>query len=295
MYLLMLLATFMSAIYGYNLSIRPDYDRDIPHKKALAVIYKFTHQHNAAKKVALNAGGGMYSSNGILWLLPGDLIYANNTSGYAGKQALTIEQHSGSEKNEATILVREAEDGAGGTTGSNIMRLGRTLFPDDVMKSKVVCPDKEIDESDVAGTCNPTTDSDNNITGTCCGKAQSYFVSYRILDGRWLNRLNNQVNSDFMWAISKKDYAENIGVVAWDDKKGAWVFTGRIKLYAVYRKDKENYLKGKGPDALYPSAKTNRTQWVLPKRVFDENFFKDPDEGGKNMCANGCLVKIEEI
>lgn len=47
MYLMMLLATFMSAIYGYNLSVRSDYDRDIAKKKAMAVIYKFNHQHVA--------------------------------------------------------------------------------------------------------------------------------------------------------------------------------------------------------------------------------------------------------
>ena len=47
MYLMMLLATFMSAIYGYNLSVRSDYDRDIAKKKAMAVIYKFNHQHAA--------------------------------------------------------------------------------------------------------------------------------------------------------------------------------------------------------------------------------------------------------
>lgn len=47
MYLMMLLATFLSAIYGYNLSARSDYDRDIAKKKAMAVIYKFNHQHVA--------------------------------------------------------------------------------------------------------------------------------------------------------------------------------------------------------------------------------------------------------
>ncbi len=286
MYLLMLLATFMSAIYGYNLSIRPDYDRDIPHKKALAVAYKFTHQHRAAKTIALNAADGGYKdSNGILWLLPGDLIYADKEAANEDKQALIFKQ--GSDKQ--SIPVRKSAEGI----GSNIMRVGRTLFPEDVMVSQVICPSKEIDEDDVVKACTPTTDPSGGVTGTCCGNAQAYFVSYRILDARWLNRLTNQVNSDFMWAISKRDYAENIGVVAWDSSKNAWIFTGRIKLYAVYRKDKEEYLDGMPADTVYPMARTMRTQWVLPKKVFDRNFFVDSK--GHNICDSGCLVKIEEI
>lgn len=289
MYLLMLLATFMSAIYGYNLSIRPDYDRDIPHKKALAVAYKFSNQHRAAKTVALNAAGEAYTSDGLLWLMPGDLIYADGDAAKEDKQALILKQG----EDEHSILVRKADDSTGGTSGSNIMRIGRTLFADDVMVSQVICPDMEIDENNVHKKCSPTTDSEGNVTGTCCGDAKAYFISYRILDARWLNRLTNQVNSDFMWAISKKSYSENIGVVNWDSKQSAWIFTGKIKLYAVYRKDKEAWMADKDADALYPTAKTQRTHWVLPNRVFDRDFFKD--KGGHNMCENGCLVKIEEI
>ena len=45
MYLLILLMTYVSAIYEYNLSVRPDYDRDIARKKASAIFYKFDIQH----------------------------------------------------------------------------------------------------------------------------------------------------------------------------------------------------------------------------------------------------------
>jgi hypothetical protein len=37
--------TYVSAIYEYNLSVRPDYDRDIARKKASAIFYKFDIQH----------------------------------------------------------------------------------------------------------------------------------------------------------------------------------------------------------------------------------------------------------
>ena len=71
MYLLMLLATYMSAIYGYNLSIRPDYDRDVAHKKAAAVVYKFIYQHNAAKKIVLAVQREEYTAT-IPWVQPDD-------------------------------------------------------------------------------------------------------------------------------------------------------------------------------------------------------------------------------
>lgn len=296
MYLLMLLATFMSAIYGYNLSIRPDYDRDIPHKKAMAVLFKFVHQHEAAKKVALNAGDNAYHADGILWLLPGDLVYTDDLAAAEDKQALVFKQGSG-EGSEHYVLVRKATNEAGDTEGENIMRMGRTLFPGSVMASQIVCPSKEIDEDDVEAHCQPTKDSDDNITKTCCGDSRTYFVSYRILDARWLNRLTNQVNTDFMWAITKRRYAENIGVVTWSNSKNSWIFTGRIKLYAVYRKDKEEYMRDKPANTIYPMSRTERTQWVLPNKVFTRDFFKykNGSQIKDDMCDNGCLVKIEEI
>lgn len=293
MYLLMLLATFMSAIYGYNLSIRPDYDRDIPHKKALAVQFKFNHQHSAAKKIALNAGAEVYTGKGIPWMLPGDLIYADTAELNNDKQVLVYKQGG----HEVSIQVRKKKNDVGGTEGDNIMRMGRTLFPSEMMTTQIVCPTKEIDEDDVGVACEPTKDEEGGVTKTCCGDATAYFVSYRILDARWLNRLTNKVNADFMWAVAKKSYAENIGVVNWDNKRNAWVFTGKIGLYAVYRKDKEEFEKTHNGDEIYPTSKRNRTEWVLPNKVFKSDFFKYMKGNSlrNDMCKNGCLVKIEEI
>ena len=53
MYIVILLMTYVAAIYEYNLSVRQDYDRDIMRKKASAVFYKFDIQHTRA----LNAIG----------------------------------------------------------------------------------------------------------------------------------------------------------------------------------------------------------------------------------------------
>lgn len=294
MYLLMLLATFMSAIYGYNLSARPEFDRDIPHKKALAVQFKFTHQHRAVKKVALNAMGKAYEDTlGVLWLLPGTLLYTDAVAANQDRQALILKQQGF----EHSILVRPSRNDVGDVSGSRILHTGRTLFPANIMTSQILCPSKEIDEDDVEPECEPTTDEDGYITKTCCGEAQSYLVSYRILDARWLNRLTNQVNADFLWAVSEKEYAENIGVITWDEHKASWIFTGKIKLYAVYRKDKEEYMRTHDAGDTYPVSRMNHSQWVLPNKVFTRDFFKymDGNTLKNNLCDNGCLVKIEEL
>ncbi len=299
MYLLMLLATFMSAIYGYNLSIRPDYDRDIPHKRALAVQFKFLHQHSAAKKVMLKV---MRKEEGFVetfpfGVLPGDLFYTDDDESKDGKQAIYIKQRAegGSDK---SVLVRKSLNGVGDEEGSNIMRIGQTLYASDVMATQLVCPNKQIDEEDVEAECDVEKTEDGMVTGTCCGKGGGpmYLISYRVLDGRWLNRLTRQVNTDFMWAVSKREYSDNIGVVTWDDRLNSWVFTGKIKLYVVYRKDKEEFIK-EHPNEMYPLSKTNKSEWTMPNKVFKKDFFKymKGNQLKSNLCDNGCIVRIEEI
>lgn len=62
MYLLMLLATFMASIYGYNLSARPDYDRDIAKKKAASIIFKFGYQFKAVRMVIVDIINGNFKA-----------------------------------------------------------------------------------------------------------------------------------------------------------------------------------------------------------------------------------------
>lgn len=293
MYLLMLLATYVSAIYGYNLSIRPEFDRDVAHKKAAAVVYKFTHQHTAAKKVLVNIQRGKFAS--LLWMQPDDLVYTKDTN-EKNEENIVLEYLQGGEKTE--IPLREkGRLGADIVSGENVLSPGRLLLGADMMVSKILCPTEEIDEETVNPKCTSPS-ADGALTGTCCGRdAPSYLISYRKLDARWLNRLTNSVSTDFMWVFDGQSSRNNVGVITWSDKSNAWEFVGRIRLVAVYRKDREKYLEEHKDllDVAYPTSLMNRTLWTMPNKVFTKDFFTDSKGTDKNFCQNGCLFKIEMI
>lgn len=301
MYLLMLLATYVSAIYGYNLSIRPDYDRDVAYKKAAAVVYKTVNQHNAAKSAVLNVQHGdyAYGEPQIPWIQPNDLVYAKSGSGVTGNEKnVVLEYKQGGDK--LSIPVRaKGRLGEAFVDGKNILLPGRLLYDADMMVSKVLCPTNEIDETSATASCtSPTDDTDGSVTGSCCGTSYtSYIVSYRKLDARWLNRLTNSVNSDFMKAFKTEDYRNNVGVITWNEGKGAWEFVGRINLLAVYRKDREKFMEDNhdNPLAMYPWDKMNRTNWTLPKNVFTRDFFTDASGSNTNFCQHGCVFRIDTI
>ena len=97
--------------------------------------------------------------------------------------------------------------------------LGGCFYEKDMMVSKVLCPDKEIDEDTVQPVCTSPTTPEGAVTGSCCGVGgAAYVISYRKLDARWLNRLTNAVSSDFMWIFATQDYRNNVGVITWSEK-----------------------------------------------------------------------------
>lgn len=296
MYLLMLLATYMSAIYGYNLSIRPDYDRDVPHKRAAAVVYKFTHHHNAAKRIVNMVKSGELSGKSLIWLLPNDIIYTKETNAKNEKNIVLTYKQGGY---DVDIPLRaKGRLGADISGGENIMAPGRLLYDSDMMVTRILCPNKEIDDTSVNAACTPEVDPSNPavIKGSCCGTGvASYLISYRKLDARWLNRLTNQVNSDMFWALGKEAYSNNIGVITWNGSN--WEFNGMIRLLAVYRKDKEKFLEDHkdDPAVFYSSSDTNRTYWKMPNTVFKHDFFTNVEGTDKDFCKHGCLFKIETI
>lgn len=295
MYLLMLLATYMSAIYGYNLSIRPDYDRDVAHKKAAAVVYKFIYQHNAAKKIVLAVQREEYTAT-IPWVQPDDLVYAKD-SNEANEKNLVLSYKQADDIRDFPLR-KKGRLGEDITDGRNVLDPGRLLYEKDMMVSKVLCPDTEIDEDTVQPVCTSPTTPEGNVTGTCCGAGgAAYVVSYRKLDARWLNRLTNAVSSDFMWIFATQDYRNNVGVITWSEKSKAWEFVGKINLVAVYRKDREKFLQeNQGAlDIMYPWTQMNRTLWTMPNKVFKKDFFTNAAGTDKDFCKHGCVLKIDTI
>lgn len=287
MYLLMLLATFMSAIYGYNLSVRPDLDRDIPHKKAMAVIYKFLYQHNTVRTFLISRPPS------VDWQQPDDLFY--------GEDDFYLNYKSSLGGDPIKYPLREkGRDGEPlqGDDARDYMQTGRLLYDGDVMATRLFCPEKELYEQNNK-TCKSTDNpaGGGGVVDSCCEKRKKYLISYSKLDARWRNRFTGKISSDFYWAISKQEFKTNIGVVTWKDNR--WNFQGRTKLEASYHDDKEKYYEEQLAAGVpygqieYPSVLKLRTSWILPE-VFDGDFFKDSSD--RDMCKElGCLFRIDEI
>ena len=324
MYLLMLLATFISAIYGFNLSARPDYDRDVPKKKAMAVIYKFLYQDKNAVELAMRINIEKYkdTSYALAWVLPRDRVYAdfNNSKVEKGKNedtTLFYEQplDSGAAPQPFYLrkqLPKNSDDIADGkyALSENYLEVGHRLYDGTEMVTKILCLDREMYEAE-ATNCTPTAMENTEgtvigFTDTCCNQGRNYAISYKKLDSRWVNRIHKGISLDFMNAIVDRDYTDNIGVISWDPEitpragcgddngiKGRWVFRGKINFYPVFAEEEmewEAEHSEEGKKAFYPGELKNRATWIMPISVFPENFFTNKD--GEPICELGCLVKI---
>ncbi len=302
MYLLMLLATFMASLYGYNLSARPDYDRDMARKKAAAVIYKFIIHHNTLKKVGIDINLGVYEAEGIDWVLPNDLFYTDfdDSSAQDNEDIHTFLASGGDKK----MIYLRAHDKKGSLNpgGRDYLNVGRQMYDGSEMASKILCLDKQMNEPD-SKNCTPATDADGNITGTCCDLAKGgrFLVSYKKLDARWINRVNGDVSLDFISALNKKQYYERLGVIHWgkgtESNKDGWIFKGKINFIPVFADDMEKWDQehaDAGRDS-YPVERRNRSYWEMPTWIFDEHFFKDKE--GNDLCSKQqpCIFKIESF
>jgi hypothetical protein len=325
MYLLMLLATFISAIYGYNLSARPDYDRDVAKKKAMSVVYKFLFQEKNAVALLGRVNRGTYKGTdyALEWAMPGDLIYADydnsQVSKYNEDTTLFYKQSLGGASSQPFYL-RKAPGASSkvdnvtisaGKEADDYLEAGRRLFDGSEMVTKVVCLD-EVMYKPGAKLCEPTPKMDPTGTeiigyvNTCCNRGFNYVVSYKKLDSRWVNRIHTGISLDFMNSVVDRDYTDNIGVIHWDgDKKckasgggedtGCWTFQGKINFLPVFAEDMEewesHHINEDGTRQYYPAELRNRSTWDLPKNVFDRHFFKN--KNGRNICELGCLFKVK--
>lgn len=305
MYLLMLLATFMASIYGYNLSARPDYDRDIARKKAAAVVFKFTIQHNAIRKILIDISiGGYKAADGadIPWSLPGDVFYADFDAPNVQDNEdihLFIKQDG----NDEHLIYLRAKNNRNqlNPDGRDYLMAGRQVYDGSEMATKIICVDKALNETD-SKYCVSSADADGNITDSCCnmkGLGGRYIISYKQLDARWVNRITGDVSLDFVQAINKKLYYDNIGVIRWrrpiGGTKEAWQFKGKINFLPVYADDLEKWNQEHNNAVNYPVEHRNRSEWTLPDWIFKQDFFEG--KNGDLICdANRpCLFKIQSF
>ena len=289
MYLLMLLATFLSSIYGYNLSARSDYDRDIPRKKAMAVLFRFSRHHAFVHNLAAKVNAD--PSEAPSYVLPEDIVYASDID----NNKLTY---------KSVIAGNFTKD------ISNEIELGRKLYPKEEMTSKIICLDRHMACTDdehshdlcigpdgnkgKARMCEfPTDPADPTIaTGSCCHSAKGgrYIVSYRIIDARWTDRVYNSLNFDFWRAIEEREFLDNMGIITKMDD-GKWRFRGKMNFLPTYEFEKYAWERDESTRVEpFPVVKKYRTEWILPDSIFDEDFFKN--YAGVNMCDKGCIFTI---
>ncbi len=150
MYLLMLLATYLAALSQFNLSARPDYDRDVQLKKAMATVSKFLDQHNAAysvlKKVSVGDYGGRTTpDNGIAYMLPDDLLYVNNEEASGDNDNINLFYYQKFTNSNEVIYLRETDNSlTPNSYGMKELRFGKKLYNKDEMVSRVICLDNNM-------------------------------------------------------------------------------------------------------------------------------------------------------
>lgn len=304
MYLLMLLATFMSAIYGYNLSARPEYDRDIVRKKALAVLNRFNEQHRYVEALMARLGDSTVNPGEPQYILPDDVAMGGKDVDNPNNKYLMIYKQNHELANEDYEFYLKKIEGE--STSGNHMPMGRKLYPGDEMATKIVClktrlycsEGTEYDcDGNVAESCDvPVDESDpanRTITGTCCksggASGGKYLVTFKTLDAKWLSRISGKTSMDFMEALQSREYIENIGIINWENE--AWKFQGKLRFLPSYEEAKLEWEDHHEDHEYFPSNEKNKTDWILPS-FFDEEFFV---VDGINLCEKGCLFHIEEF
>jgi hypothetical protein len=319
MYLLMMLATFVSAIYGFNLSVRPDYDRDIMRKKAVSMLYRFNYQVHIASRIItkIEVYNQLDGENYEFGIQPGDEIYAS------GDAELTYKQGN----SEHAFLVQGSDTSE--QRSLHLLPEGRVLYDSDEMYSRIYClpynaaakkfydindydghyhaqATEDFDEEgnpivdapphDGVQNCVSSVDEEGGLTGSCCRKnSHRYLIAFRKMDARWVNRLTNYVNYDFQRAIIEYPFTENIGYVYRQNNQ--WHFEGRVRLLAAYIDDMRAWAASHQHETniakrMFPLKMRNKTTWDLPVGFFTDDFFR---VNGEDYCANGCLIKIKQI
>lgn len=180
MYLWVVLATFISLLYGYNLTVRPDLDRVHAETKASVFIAKLRAQDNAFRTFLLTnpsavAPGLEFNGDDGIWQ------YTEKTS--SGGQS--------SDPQEADLIEMYGKV-------KNFTPMG--FEPSNDAQSRVYCLDDDGAWTTMAGT------------EACSSLSKVYLVSWRPINKRWMNRTLGVPNTDFMKALSQTTgYGDSLG------------------------------------------------------------------------------------
>lgn len=208
MYLWVVLATFITVLLSYNLSVRPDMDRAFAETKASVVIAKFKALHNGVKDY-LNSQAPEKTGQARVTYYPGTGV---NVSTPEGSQAssLTVDDI----RNYLPVGYIKADETLDDI--ANITGGGKIV-------SKVFC----FDEGETSIQCT------SGVDGSCCSNecitddncSSIYVVSFTQMPTRWINKISNMPNADMMGALTHiRGYGKDIGYT--DIKNGKVILSG---------------------------------------------------------------------
>lgn len=201
MYLWVVLATFITILYSYNLSVRADLDRIHAETKAGVVIAKFRAQHNAVKEY-LNSQAPDKTGQSRVTYFPGDGFNSTTGADFA---------KDGSES-----------EGAANYIGEVAKYLPVGYETDSSTVSKVFCLKD-------GNSSSPQCSSGGG--GSCCSDEYMgiYVVSFRDIPSRWFNKKTGMPNADLLGAmVHSSGYGNSIGYL--DKIDGKLAISGGMKL-----------------------------------------------------------------
>ena len=191
MYLWVIIATFITILYSYNISVRADLDRVHAETKAGVVVTKFFAQHNAVKDY-FNSQAPSKIGQTYVPYFPGDGINSEVCENGSGKEACSI-----------------------GEDIKPYLPMGYSEDPD--VTTKVYC----FNDGDKSNNCS------SGGGPSCCSNefAGIYVVSYRIIPSRWINRSTGMPNADLLGYMAKtRGFGKSFGYT--DKVDGKLVLSG---------------------------------------------------------------------
>ena len=177
MYLWIVIATFITLLYSYNIGLRADYDRVLAETKAQVVLTKFMAQHNAVKEY-LNSQAPEKTGETRVTYYPGDGY--NSTTG--------------------ADLASDGSEVEGGTNYKDMLAnyLPYGYNPDEETVTKVFC----IKDGEINGNGQQCVSGGD---GSCCSDEFTgiYVVSFREIPSRWKNHVTKLPNADLIGAMTR--------------------------------------------------------------------------------------------
>lgn len=217
MYLWIVLATFIVALYSFNLSVRTDLDRAYAETKASVVITKFRALHNGMAGYC-NSQAPSKTGQDFVTYYPGFGINSTTMAGAdEDSDSPTVENILGYLPVGYAKAGDEIEDIANIPGGGEIV-------------SKVFCFLQGV----TTRQCDQ--DAEGNVIpgeGSCCnnrcledgGCSGIYVVSFAQMPSRWINKETLAPNADMKMAIAKvRGYGKNFGYI--DEVGGQLVLSG---------------------------------------------------------------------